>query len=182
MRKVGRPRQLAHGAELDQPVEQAAQAAVAHAGDLCRGDDRVVGQEPVDDDVRRLGPEFRRDGKQPVRAALELGGQIDGAQRGTRLRGEQTFRTLRIVSMLVARHGGGCRSTRAERIVPKAASAPSSGTACAQPSRCASSASASQLRRRVRRPCRSAATKAPISIPTVPSVAGEAAEAHPPDR
>ena len=44
-----------------------------------RGNDRIVRQELVDDSARRLGPEFRRDRKQPGRAALKLGGKINGA-------------------------------------------------------------------------------------------------------
>ncbi|EHH09270.1 hypothetical protein MEA186_24987 [Mesorhizobium amorphae CCNWGS0123] len=60
---------------------------------------------PFDDGFRCLGPEFRRNGKQPVGAALELGGQIDGAQRSPRLGGEQTLRTVGFI--LGARHRNG---------------------------------------------------------------------------
>ncbi|WP_352786176.1 hypothetical protein [Mesorhizobium sp. M0244] len=51
-----------------------------------RGDDGVSAQKRRDHHVRTLCPQFRRDGSDPLGAAAELGREIDGTQRGARLR------------------------------------------------------------------------------------------------
>lgn len=133
----------AHGAEFEQALEQAAQAAVAHAGGLCRGDDRVVRQKPVDDDVRASGAKTGRHGDQAVRPAPDVGRQVDGPQRRTRLRGEQTLCTLtRSTSMLAATTAEG----RAAR----------PGTICA-------GSFATEQRHGVRQPSRCSCVREPAS-------------------
>src|SRR6478736_6753161 len=68
----GAARQLTDGAEVHKTIEQAAQAAIAHAGDVLRGDDRIVRKQLCDDGARPLRAQLWGDSQQRVGAAAKL--------------------------------------------------------------------------------------------------------------
>ena len=93
--------------------------------DLLRCHGRIVGQELGDNSVRRLGPEFWRDGKQRSALRPSLANRSMARNAACACAASRPFARSGSVSMLVATEPAAGRRGRA--LVPKAASAPTSG-------------------------------------------------------